>query len=1339
MRKRILSLICCFVLCIALLPISTIAADWIIEDPDPNETVSISVSKESSNSENELADMIPNDGAIGEKNVLNRTLLNEVPKMLTLKEMIEAAADGSTVTLTENVEYNADSEEDTIVIDKDVTIEFNGYKITSSGEYEIFYVSNEGKLTIVDAEIEAIGAIIGYNDGTVIVKSTAGTGINTDDDFLDDNYGTLVIEDGMFRCGWSVFDQSEADGSIVVKSGTYIAGGYCFDDIYGSADFYDVTVESENACIYVCDSGIVNVYGGSYTTKDDCISNSGNVNIYTGHFIATNDSDGCLYGSTYVIPDECIAEPEDWFDTYASEVMVRYRSINVSFYSEGNLYTTQEGNPVDMNFPDEPTNSSGYDFLYWEDAKGDAILSIAELKQDCDLFAVFSDRQYDILFDDKGTLATEKAVVNTRLGSVPGLDRMDNGDGFRCWLLDGEKVDASSTMLVKSELTLVAQYSDIFKVTFDDNGVTYAESVTDGTRIGDVPGIDRMDDGDGFYGWLLDGAKVDKSCDILVDADILLKARYVTEKTRVTNYQELVDALNSKSEFIELAADIPVEDTVVADYDCVITSESGSRFGLIRPDYFTGILLATDKGVIGGEETGGTSFSGTTVTLDNVLVDGRNIMAVAPAVLVENKTTLILRDTTIQNNCNSNQANSYNGDNGGGICNKGTLKMFAGTELKNNEAEKGGGVYNARPGNDWIYGEQVYDDPITFYMYGGVISGNIARDDYTSCNSAGGGVNVDGDYSSQAKFYMYGGSITENSAPSGCGGGISLCCGDQSAIETESDERNIVFSMFGGEITNNTTGASGGGVWIGCSSMYMENGLIAGNIAAEDGGAISACCGCEENIDMRGGTITLNLAQRGGGVGDYVGGYLLSDSIYDNLTTGEDKTKYGWLYRSYGDDILYYWGDEWIDIAASKAYRAYGSSYEGASLMPSDIQDAVASALPTVNAELIEGYDAPTGVMVPFCGWYVDGAKEDEAISRYDSPSGSMHSSGSIHWNRSTPDYLGTDYEKGTKAIWNGLLLLYDANYEGGEYRYDNLAYQTGSIADVAANTFLRNGYTFTGWNTKPDGSGNTYHPNSIIKISESQVLYAQWEKDLYKLSYEVNDDPSFGSPADAVLPSEITDIEYGTIQTLGTIMTTEWNTSTGKDDDGIPGKWNFTGWSTDDACTDTITELVILKNGTVYGKWQFTPLSKVGNLTISKTVSGDNADKSKAFDFNVVLNDTFVNGIYGDLSFTNGVAIFSLKDGESKTAAGLPAGTNYTVSEADYSTEGYVTTKNGNTGVIIEDETVTAKFTNTKDSSSPKTGDDSHFQRWMLLMAVSAVALTGTGFYSRKCRKNIK
>ena len=50
---------------------------------------------------------------------------------------------------------------------------------------------------------------------------------------------------------------------------------------------------------------------------------------------------------------------------------------------------------------------------------------------------------------------------------------------------------------------------------------------------------------------------------------------------------------------------------------------------------------------------------------------------------------------------------------------------------------------------------------------------------------------------------------------------------------------------------------------------------------------------------------------------------------------------------------------------------------------------------------------------------------------------------------------------------------------------------------NLTANTYTRFGYTFTGWNTEPDGSGTSYSNEELIELNvvagTTIELYAQW------------------------------------------------------------------------------------------------------------------------------------------------------------------------------------------------------------------------------------------------------
>lgn len=104
-------------------------------------------------------------------------------------------------------------------------------------------------------------------------------------------------------------------------------------------------------------------------------------------------------------------------------------------------------------------------------------------------------------------------------------------------------------------------------------------------------------------------------------------------------------------------------------------------------------------------------------------------------------------------------------------------------------------------------------------------------------------------------------------------------------------------------------------------------------------------------------------------------------------------------------------------------------------------------------------------------------------------------------------------------------------------------------------------------------------------------------------------------------------------------------------------------------------------------------PGPKTGDLMVSKTVSGNRGDTSKDFSFTVTLGDTSIDGKYGDMTFHDGVAAFTLRHGQSMKASGLPAGIRYTVAESDNA--GYTVTSSGETGSIMAGETAVALFNN--------------------------------------------
>ena len=80
-------------------------------------------------------------------------------------------------------------------------------------------------------------------------------------------------------------------------------------------------------------------------------------------------------------------------------------------------------------------------------------------------------------------------------------------------------------------------------------------------------------------------------------------------------------------------------------------------------------------------------------------------------------------------------------------------------------------------------------------------------------------------------------------------------------------------------------------------------------------------------------------------------------------------------------------------------------------------------------------------------------------------------------------------------GIWalkkNNITITFNAN--GGTGEMAALMANPGYDKQLSSNTFTREGYTFTGWNTKADGKGTGYADGATVKFDVDTTLYAQW------------------------------------------------------------------------------------------------------------------------------------------------------------------------------------------------------------------------------------------------------
>lgn len=67
-------------------------------------------------------------------------------------------------------------------------------------------------------------------------------------------------------------------------------------------------------------------------------------------------------------------------------------------------------------------------------------------------------------------------------------------------------------------------------------------------------------------------------------------------------------------------------------------------------------------------------------------------------------------------------------------------------------------------------------------------------------------------------------------------------------------------------------------------------------------------------------------------------------------------------------------------------------------------------------------------------------------------------------------------------------------NSNGGSGTMIPQTFTAGVAQNLTLNTFFREGFTFIGWNTAADGSGNSFADGASISASSNAVLYAQWK-----------------------------------------------------------------------------------------------------------------------------------------------------------------------------------------------------------------------------------------------------
>lgn len=180
------------------------------------------------------------------------------------------------------------------------------------------------------------------------------------------------------------------------------------------------------------------------------------------------------------------------------------------------------------------------------------------------------------------------------------------------------------------------------------------------------------------------------------------------------------------------------------------------------------------------------------------------------------------------------------------------------------------------------------------------------------------------------------------------------------------------------------------------------------------------------------------------------------------------------------------WSGGLVNIdEASKVYDNDSSRY-GDDLYVRDKDSTITFYKNSVVGEKLSGS----------CGHMIDGWYIDNEGNRYDESSENINK-----FDAESEKVILTDKEKyGLKAAHGLYTVTYNSNYgDMKENKTDKFA--PGETVELEKNLYEREGYVFVGWNTKADGTGDTYSYNpktgefeGTFEVPAHDVtLYAQW------------------------------------------------------------------------------------------------------------------------------------------------------------------------------------------------------------------------------------------------------
>ncbi len=153
-------------------------------------------------------------------------------------------------------------------------------------------------------------------------------------------------------------------------------------------------------------------------------------------------------------------------------------------------------------------------------------------------------------------------------------------------------------------------------------------------------------------------------------------------------------------------------------------------------------------------------------------------------------------------------------------------------------------------------------------------------------------------------------------------------------------------------------------------------------------------------------------------------------------------------------------------------------------------------------------------------------------------------------------------------AVWSDSYYTINFDANGGTGTMKSIKMLPDEYKRLKYNSFTKEGYTFKNWNTASDGTGTSYLNAQQIKPTTDMTLYAQWEQNKIKITFNPNDG-TVRTSTQTIAESVPTKLNANIYTRIGYTFK-NWNTAS----DG-------TGTSYTDEQTVTLKE-----NTSLYAQW---------------------------------------------------------------------------------------------------------------------------------------------------------